>query len=143
MPYKKPRPTKHEFNVKRSYAGLGLFAATPIKRKDFVIEYWGPLVANDVLEEKNEGKYFFEIADTDWTINGSIRENTARYINHSCKPNCEAILEGKRVFIYALRGIKPGEELCYDYGKEYYDDAFRKKHCRCGNHPKKKQGKAV
>jgi len=137
MPFAKPRPTTHTFKVKRSIAGLGLFAATPIKRGDFVIEYWGTIISDEEADQK-EGKYLFDIADTPWTINGTTRANTARYINHSCKPNCEAILESKRVFIYATRAIKPGEELCYDYGKEYFDDMIGGA-CRCGNHPTKKE----
>lgn len=132
MPYRKPRPTKHRFEVKKSYAGLGLFASSPIKRKDFVIEYWGTLISDDAAEEKG-GKYLFDIADTALTIDGSTRKNLARYVNHSCEPNCEAILEGQRVFLYAIRAIRPGEELSYDYGKEYFDDMIGK-HCRCGNH---------
>jgi len=132
MPYAKPRSSKHAVRVKRSSAGLGLFAASPIKRKDFVIEYWGTLISDDEAEEKG-GKYLFNIADTTWTIDGTTRANLARYMNHSCKPNCEPEQDGKRIFIYAKRGIKPGEELTYDYGKEYFDEYIGKK-CRCGNH---------
>jgi SET domain-containing protein len=132
MPYRKPRPTKHAFVVKKSSAGLGLFAASPIQRKDFVIEYWGTLITDDEAEKKG-GKYLFDIQDTKLTIDGATRKNLARYMNHSCKPNCEPILDGKRMFIYAIRNITPGEELTYDYGKEYFDEYIGKK-CRCGNH---------
>jgi SET domain-containing protein len=132
MPYPKPRPSKHSLKVKRGLAGLGLFAETPIKRKDFVIEYWGTLLRDTEANEKG-GKYLFDIGDTPWTIDGTTRANLARYINHSCKPNCEAIQEGKRVFLYATRAIKPGEELSYDYGKEYFKDMIGGE-CRCGNH---------
>lgn len=138
MSYPKPRRSRHHFAVKKSSAGLGLFAASPIKRGQFVIEYWGKIITDDEAEKKG-GKYLFDIADTKYTIDGTTRANRARYINHSCKPNCEAILDGRRVFIYARKGIKPGEELSYDYGKEYYDEMVEEnKGCRCGHHGKRK-----
>ncbi len=140
MSYKKPRPTKHQFTVKKSYAGLGLFALTPIKRRDFVIEYWGNLMLDEDVEKKAGGKYYFDLGDTPWTIDGTLRANTARYINHSCKPNCEAIQDGKRIFIYAVRGIKPGEEITYSYGDEYITGVIGGvKNCLCGNHKRKKK----
>jgi hypothetical protein len=118
--------------VKRGSSGFGLFAVSPMKRGDFVIEYWGPVITDEAAEKKG-GKYLFDIMDSPWTIDGSIRANIARYINHSCKPNCEPVVDGKRIFIYAKRGIKPGEELTYDYGKDYFDDHIGKR-CRCGHH---------
>src|SRR3989338_8610983 len=118
MSYKYPRKSQYSFKVKRRVAGLGLFVEGPLKRGDFVIECCGELLNEEEADRKN-GKYLFEIDDT-WTIDGSGRENIARYINHSCKPNCETEIEGKRLFIYALRSIKAGEELTYDYGKEYF-----------------------
>ena len=54
-----------------------------------------------------------------WTIghviDGGVNGNEARFINHSCEPNCESVTRGKRIWIYALRDIQPGEELTYDY----------------------------
>lgn len=137
MPYRRPRPTKHLFAVKRGTSGRGLFAKTPIKRKDFVIEYWGPIITDDEADIKG-GKYLYDIEDTKFTIDGSIKKNLARNINHSCKPNCEAVTEGKRIFIYALRKINPGEELNYDYGKEYFDEYIKPYGCRCGHHRSRK-----
>ncbi len=133
MPYHFPRRTKHTFRVKKSRAGLGLFAQTPVKRGEFVIEYFGPILTDEEAERKG-GKYLIDIAGTKLNIDGSTRENLARYINHSCKPNCEAVAEGKRVFIYAIRSIKVGDELSYDYGKDYYDDMIKPRGCKCGNH---------
>ncbi len=138
MSYAKPRPTKHQFKVKKSYAGLGLFTETPIKRRDFVIEYWGKIMSDEAVEKIRGGKYYFDISDTPWTIDGSARTNLARYINHSCKPNCEAIQDGKRIFIYARRAIKPGEELSYDYGEGYMEGVIGKGNCLCGHHGLKK-----
>jgi SET domain-containing protein len=54
-------------------------------------------------------------------IDGNIRENMARFINHSCAPNCEVDIRKRRVFVFALRDIEPGEELSYDYGEEYFE----------------------
>lgn len=135
MSYLKPRRSRHNFAVKRGSSGLGLFAQSPIKRGEFVIEYWGTIIT-DGEAEKKRGNYLFDISDTKYTIDGSTRANLARYINHSCKPNCEAVLDGKRVFIYAIRSIQAGEELSYDYGEGYFAEMVReKKGCRCGNHP--------
>lgn len=132
MPYKYPRKQKYDVSVKRARAGLGLFAETPIKRGDFIIEYYGPVMNEDEADTKG-GKYQFGVDDK-WTIDGSSRKNMARYINHSCRPNCEPEIEGKRVFIHALRAIKPGEELTYNYGKEYFNDYIKPYGCRCGHH---------
>jgi uncharacterized protein len=132
MPYKYPRKPHHEILVKRSSAGLGLFARKPIKKGEFIIEYYGP-VLNEEQADRKLGKYLFAIDDT-WTIDGSRRENKARYINHSCKPNCEPEIEGKRVFLYAIKNIKAGEEITYDYGKEYVNEFIKPYGCKCGHH---------
>lgn len=76
------------------------------------------------------GKYLFDVGKK-ITIDGNIPQNKARYINHSCRPNCEADGPPGRVFIFATRSIKPGEELTYDYGKEYFDEHIKPKGCRC------------
>lgn len=136
MPYRYPRKTKYKLQVKRSSAGLGLFATEKIKRKDFIIEYFGPLITDEELGNR-EGKYLFEVED-ELSIDGKDRKNTARYINHSCKPNCEPEIDGKRVFIYSLRTIYPGEELTYDYGKEYFDGFIKPYGCKCGHHRKRR-----
>ncbi|MEX1112414.1 MAG: SET domain-containing protein [Candidatus Andersenbacteria bacterium] len=132
MPYKYPRTTKHDFVVRRSSAGLGLFAESEIAKDDFVTEYHGPLLSQDEADEKG-GKYLFAI-DKKLTIDGSSRKNTARYLNHSCKPNCEPEIDGKRIYIYAKKKIQPGEELTYNYGKEYFNDYIKPYGCRCSSH---------
>ncbi len=121
--------TKKKLKVKRSSAGLGLFADEPIKKGEFVIEYIGEMLTREEADKKG-GKYLFEISSCR-TINGSRRENVARYINHSCKPNCEVDIKKGRIFIYALRNIKVGEELNYDYGKEYVDEYIKPHGCKC------------
>ena len=118
--------------VKRGAHGLGLFATGVIKKGEVVAEYWGPIIT-DAEVQKSRGKYFFEL-ENDLAINGSPRSNVARYINHSCTPNCEPIedVKNKRVFIKARRNIKEGEEFGYDYGREYWDTYITPFGCRCG-----------
>lgn len=129
---KKQNDLRHILKVKKSIAGLGLFVTEPIKKGTFIIEYIGPLL-NDEQVQKKGGKYLFALGKT-WTIDGSGRQNLARYINHSCvRTNCEPIQYAKRIKFRATRNIKPGEELFYDYGKEYFDE-FLGKNCRCPKH---------
>ena len=115
--------------MKKSPTGLGLYAARPITRGAFVIEYTGLLLPNDQADRKG-GKYLFRV-NSRWTIDGSGRENLSRYINHSCKPNCVAYTRGRKVIIYSRRWIAPGEELTYDYGKEYFDAYIKPRGCLC------------
>lgn len=119
----------HKFAIKRSRTGLGLFALEPIPAGKRIIEYTGPYILNEEVEKKR-GKYFFEV-NTKWSIDGSPRSNTARYINHSCRPNAEALISGRRVWIWSKKNIKAGEEITYDYGKEYFDDHIKPKGCKC------------
>jgi SET domain-containing protein len=120
---------KRKYAVKRSATGLGLFALAPIPAGRRIIEYTGPLVPNAEVE-KRRGKYFFGV-NSKWAIDGSPRANTARYINHSCRPNAEAVVSGRRVWIWSKREIRAGEEITYDYGREYFDDHIRPAGCRC------------
>lgn len=95
----------------------------------FVIEYVGTIL-NDKEADKKGGKYLFEVKK-DLTIDGTARSNRARYINHSCRPNCEAEIKKDRVFISTCRRVKAGEELSYNYGKEYFNEFLRPHGCRC------------
>lgn len=115
--------------MKRAAAGLGLFATKLIPKGTRIIEYTGPRVANDIVE-KSYGKYFFGVKKH-WSIDGSGRENIARYVNHSCKPNAEALISRGRVWIWSTKQIKPGEEITYDYGKEYFDGIIKDIGCKC------------
>ena len=123
--------TDAKIEVKKSSAGLGLFAAAPFKKGDLVIEYTGETIS-EAEANRRGGKYLFELNDN-WTIDGKGRENIARYINHSCKPNCYPELNEKEtcVFIYAKRKIVPGEELTYNYGKFYVDEMIKPHGCKC------------
>ncbi len=115
--------------VKRSSAGLGLYALETIPRGVKIIEYVGPILTQEE-SNKRGGKYLMAI-NSKWVIDGTARSNTARYINHSCRPNAVAYASGKRVWIWSRRAIQPGEEIGYDYGKEYVDEHIKPYGCRC------------
>ncbi|HYD86142.1 MAG TPA: SET domain-containing protein [Vitreimonas sp.] len=121
-------PGDFDLRVGRSATGLGLYAESEIPKGACVIEYVGVELSKE-QEEKANSKYLFEIHSRK-TIDGAPRWNTARYINHSCRPNCEPNIHKGRVFIHAKRRIKPGEELNYDYGKAYFNE-YLKDICAC------------
>jgi len=119
------------FEIRRSKPGMGqgLFAVVPIRKGDFILEYTGKKIPT-ALADTMTSRYLFEI-DKDWTIDGSARSNTARYINHACDPNTEAEIENGRILIHAVRNIKKGEELTVDYDSEYFDEFIRPVGCKC------------
>jgi len=129
MGYKSPRTSKYVLKTKRGLSGLGLFAGEDIPRDVFLVEYWGKIVTDEEADEV-AGKYLFRL-DGGKTILGNHKGNLARLINHSCKPNAEAEMDGKRIFIYSKRAIKKGEEISYNYGKEYFNDHIKPYGCRC------------
>ena len=120
------------FRVGRASAGLGLFATRPIARAAAIVTYRGrriPTAEAQARERRTGAKYMFEI-NRRWTIDGSSRKNLARYINHACRPNTEAVLrQGQMVFV-ALRRIAPGEEITLDYGRDYFDLFIKPSGCR-------------
>lgn len=115
----------------RPGTGLGLFATDFFKKGEMVVEYTGRRIKTKTADELGT-KYLFEI-DKDWTIDGAGRKNIARYVNHACKPNCEAEIDGMRIFYYAVRNIDPGEELTVDYGEEYFNDFIKPHGCKCAS----------
>ena len=117
------------FVVKRSGTGLGLFAIRRIPGGRKIVEYTGPRVPNEEVDRSN-GKYFFGVTKK-WSIDGSGRDNIARYINHSCAPNAEAIITRDRVWIWSRKTIQPGEEIAYHYGKEYFEGIIKDIGCKC------------
>ena len=125
------------FTIKDAGHGMGdgLFANAPIKKGEFILEYTGDRLPTAIADER-ESRYLFEI-DEDWTIDGSDKSNTARYINHSCDPNTEAeIVEipgvpGGSIMITCIRDIKVGEELTIDYDQEYFDEYIKPVGCKC------------
>jgi SET domain-containing protein len=128
-----------EVTVKRSSAGLGLFAQEDIKKEQLVIEYTGERIT-ETEANKRGGRYLFEVTD-DLVIDGKGRENKARYINHACRPNCEAEHdeEDDRIYIRASKNIKKGDELSYHYGKVYMKEIIGPEGCICSTCMAKKK----
>jgi SET domain-containing protein len=118
------------FRVGRARTGLGLFAISDIGKGDFIVEYDGPRLTNAEVDKIVSARYLFEV-NSRWTIDGSPRWNLARYVNHSCRPNAEAIESKGRVRIKAKKRIAPGEEITYNYGKAYFNDLIKPHGCRC------------
>jgi len=132
------------FRLGRSRTGLGLFATKPIKKRMRLAEYKGPLLDVKAAEkaETRGNRYLFEV-NSKWTIDGKSRRNIARYFNHSCNPNSDSTIRGKRVFIYALRAIKPGEEITYNYGSDYLKNVIGKSNCQCTRCRKRRAKRAA
>lgn len=119
MPRSKSKTKNPSIEVRESgIHGMGVYAVKPIKKGDHILEYTGQRISARTADRRyqdNPSTYLFMI-DENTYIDGLVRGNEARFINHSCQPNCVAYLEDEdRVMIYALKNIKPGTELCYDY----------------------------
>jgi hypothetical protein len=131
------------YRVGRSRTGLGLFATKPIKKGAKIVRYFGPIL--DCRKKKHdaiENKYLFELNGR-WTIDGSVRENVARYINHACRPNAESDVKPRKrkVVIRAIKNISPGEEINYDYGTDYFKAYLKPIGCKCAACEKKRKKK--
>jgi uncharacterized protein len=139
--------------------GKGVFAVQPLAEGETLIEYGGEVITwKEALrrhphDPTDPNHTFYFHIDDKHVIDGKQGGNSSRWINHSCKPNCEADEEGGRVFIKALRNIEPGEELFYDYGliidAKYTPQLLAEYPCWCGAKkcrgtllaPKEKDGK--
>lgn len=131
------------FRVRRSRIhGRGVFAARRIRSGTRIIEYTGERVSHAEADRRyadrpeTDNHTFLFTVDSRTVIDAGIDGNDARWINHSCNPNCETLIENGRVYIEAIRSIQPGEELSYDYqiqrergDPEEIDEIFA---CRCG-----------
>ena len=139
------RGAAHEqpYEVRRSRIhGRGVYATRVIPAGTRVVEYLGERISHEEAdaryEEKGQedGHTFLFVVDDKICIDAGVDGNEARYINHSCDPNCETIIEDGRVFIDVIREIRPGEELGYDYQLtwESTDDPAELAlyACRCG-----------
>lgn len=115
-------PGDFQLPIRRTPTGLGMFAGGRIPKNTCIIEYVGRVVSQEE-SETSRSKYLFEITKKK-TIDGKPRINPAGYINHSCRPNAEAVIHKNRVYIFSSRAIQAGEEITYDYGTEY-----TKEHC--------------
>ena len=128
---------------KSAIQGTGAFATRTIRKGQRIIEYTGEHIDNDEADRRYDDEKmkrhhtFLFIVDDKEIIDGAVNGNDSRYINHSCDPNAEAVIEGKRIFIYALRTIRPGEEIAYDYQYERTDDHTEEDEkfykCLCGS----------
>ena len=124
------------FRKKSGINNLGLFAGRDIKKGEKVIEYKGRKLTHKQVEEddrfdNSKAIYLFTLNER-YVLDGDTKTNTAKYINHSCDPNCEVdIIKGK-IWIIAIKDIKKGDELSYDYGFGY-DADFRQFPCKCGS----------
>ena len=136
-------PSNKPYRVGRSRTGLGLFATKPIKKGAKIVRYFGPLLdSRRKKDDAIENKYLFELNNR-WTIDGSVRKNIARYINHACKPNAESDVKPRKrkVVIRAIKNIEPGEEINYDYGTDYFKAYLKPIGCKCDACEKKRKKK--
>ena len=131
-------PSRH-LRVSRAKAGLGLFARVPIRKGQFIVRYSGRKIRTETADELDT-RYLFEI-NTRWTIDGSNRRNLGRYINHACRPNAETYFVKHVIKIRAIKNIKPGDEITYHYGRNYFEAFIKDKGCACGHCKKKKKAR--
>jgi len=116
------RPKKPLFEVRHSRVhGRGVFALRRIRKGTNIIEYLGERVSHELADERYadkdpmDGHTFLFTVDAKTVIDAGVNGNEARFVNHGCDPNCQTVQIGKRIFIEAIRTIRPGEELAYDY----------------------------
>lgn len=144
MPKTKTKKTKKMYRVTRSpIHGTGVFATSKIPKGTLIIEYKGERISDDEAAERYDDDsmevhhtFLFAI-DDETVVDAGVGGNDARFINHSCQPNCETFIDDdERIFIEAIRDIKRGEELTYDYQLDREgtpDKSWDKKYaCRCG-----------
>ena len=134
------------WKVKKSKIhGTGVFASQDIKKNTTIIEYIGEKVSRSEGNKRSEKRlkkylnsvekgsvYIFEV-NSKYDIDGSPLYNKARYINHSCDPNCEIDIKKGRIWISSIKDIKRGDELSYDYGFEFDEQDFMDHKCNCGS----------
>ena len=115
--------------IKSNISGYGLCSNRYIPCGTILLEYMGKRITTAEAESPTykNNRYLLSL-DFDKIIDGSKKNNIARFINHSCHPNCEAITSNKKVYIMNIKPIKKGEELTYDYNLESYQWIT---HCRC------------
>jgi SET domain-containing protein len=111
--------------------GKGLFTAQNIKKGTRIIRYIGEKIAKAESKQRlAQGNVYIFVFNDRWDIDGKVLRNKARYINHSCDPNCEVYTTSHTIWIVALRDITAGEELTYNYGYELDDGTEHP--CTCG-----------
>ncbi|MEO7520800.1 MAG: SET domain-containing protein-lysine N-methyltransferase [Gemmatimonas sp.] len=130
------------FEVRRSkIQGRGVFATAPIRKGKRITEYLGEPITHEEADRRYDDKNgrhhtFLFILDDDTVLDARYRGSDAKYINHSCDPNCESVIDGQHIWINAIKSIQPGTELVYDYQFEWQDEYepedVRYYACRCG-----------
>ena len=136
-------PKSDRYEVRRSkIQGRGAFAIKPIRTGQIVDEYWGQRITHEEADRRyddNQGRHhtFLFVLDDDTVLDARFGGNDARFINHSCDPNCETEIEDGHIYIKAIKAIAPETELTYDYRFEWQDeyepDDVRYYACRCGS----------
>ena len=135
----------NNWQVKKSKVhGRGVFASQDIIKGKKIIQYIGEKVTRAEgdrrselrikkhLKSKTTGSvYIFEL-NKNFDIDGTTLKNKARYINHSCRPNCEVQILRGQIWIKSIKNIRKGEELTYDYGYEFDKDDYTDHKCYCG-----------
>tara|TARA_B100000886_G_scaffold39347_3_gene24357 strand:+ start:5033 stop:5524 length:492 start_codon:yes stop_codon:yes gene_type:complete len=125
--------------------GHGIFATRDIRKNEKIIQYIGEKVTRSEGDKRSEKRlkkylnsnktgsvYIFEL-NSKHDIDGSPTYNKARYINHSCNPNCEVDITNEEIWISSIKAIKKGDELSYDYGYSFDKNDFRDHLCKCGS----------
>ena len=116
---------------KSRIAGKGLFTAQEIKKGTRILQYIGEKITKaESAKRLAQGNVYVFAFNDYWDIDGRVLRNKARYINHSCDPNCEVRMTSRTIWIVALRDIKTGEELTFNYGYELDDEMEQP--CACG-----------
>jgi hypothetical protein len=140
----KPPKSSHRIQTRRSGVhGKGVFALVNIPKGEVIIEYKGEIISWQQAQDRHPHNplepnhtFYFHINE-DHVIDGGVQGNSSRWINHSCNPNCEADEIGEHVFIKAIKNIKAGDELNYDYGliiDERYTPKLKAEYpCWCGS----------
>ena len=142
---KRSRSRSRPFEVRESgIQGAGVFATRSIPAGTRLIEYTGERLTDAEADARyphddesgNHHTFLFSIAD-DIVIDAAFHGNDARWINHSCDPNCDAVVDGERLWIETIRDVKRDEELAYDYAyelEERHSPAAKRRYpCRCGS----------
>ncbi|MGE3539580.1 MAG: SET domain-containing protein [Candidatus Tectimicrobiota bacterium] len=110
---------------------LGLFAVTSLPEGERILPYRGEKITKDESERRiAAGNAYIFAFNERYDIDGQALDNTARYVNHSCAPNCYTLANQRSIWIVALRDILPGEELTYNYG--YGPEEYEECPCHCG-----------
>lgn len=135
-------PKSPYYEVRRSrIQGRGAFALLPIRTGKKIDEYWGQPITHEEADRRyddSKGRHhtFLFVLDDETVLDARYGGNDARFINHSCDPNCETVIEKGHIWIKAIKPISPETELVYDYRFEWQDEYepedVRYYACRCG-----------